>query len=286
MLTGKFQFMQADPFASTVELGDIDVLRDLDMDAPPGTDADKTSPSLREYHRVLWSKPLPKGQPFTLTSVPGGYLQYKSSANQLVLSSDTIATAHRALLGGLYQAAPPRLVQRFRNIGGTIAGHIIFPGKPIDGQQTINQSRGIHPKIRDRFDLTLECIRRHYSGMDSPLSKTLARYADFFELFESFQGYVDFFLLNDLVDQDGVRFLLPFDDFASPPLPADLPTYVRYLKHETDFIEARAVRIARYVDQASRSPAVDRSLREGRTQSRMRRSHRPGSVRRFDGPQH
>lgn len=28
-------------------------------------------------------------------------------------------------------------------------------------------------KIRDRFDLTLECIRLHYAGLDSPLTKAL-----------------------------------------------------------------------------------------------------------------
>ena len=44
--------------------------------------------------------------------------------------------------------------------------------------------------IRDRFDLTLECIRRHYLDEPSPLSATLARYADFFGLFGDFAGYV------------------------------------------------------------------------------------------------
>ena len=63
--------------------------------------------------------------------------------------------------------------------------------------------------IDDRFDITLECIRRHYelttktgdmrSVSSSPLGAVLARYADFFSLFESFEGYVNFFLLQDLV---------------------------------------------------------------------------------------
>jgi hypothetical protein len=38
--------------------------------------------------------------------------------------------------------------------------------------------------------LTLECIRRHYLDEPSPLSDTLARYADFFGLFGDFAGYV------------------------------------------------------------------------------------------------
>jgi hypothetical protein len=60
---------------------------------------------------------------------------------------------------------------------------------------TINGARGFHPKIKDRFDLTVECIRRHYVDDPSPLSDTLARYEDFFGLFGDFRGYVDFFLL-------------------------------------------------------------------------------------------
>jgi Family of unknown function (DUF6994) len=58
-------------------------------------------------------------------------------------------------------------------------------------------------KISDRFDLTIECIRRHYPHQSSPLSETLARYDDFFAWFESFSGYVDFFLLQDLVRKEG-----------------------------------------------------------------------------------
>ena len=35
-------------------------------------------------------------------------------------------------------------------------------------------------KISDRFDLTVECIRRHYARQSSPLGDTLASYRDFF----------------------------------------------------------------------------------------------------------
>ncbi len=49
---------------------------------------------------------------------------------------------------------------------------------------------------------------------DSPLAPTLSRYADFFALFGDFRGYVSFFLLDDLVTDDGsVKFFMPFDDF-------------------------------------------------------------------------
>ena len=41
-------------------------------------------------------------------------------------------------------------------------------------------------QIADPFDLTLECIRRHYLGETSPLAETLRRYEQFFALFEDF----------------------------------------------------------------------------------------------------
>lgn len=68
-----------------------------------------------------------------------------------------------------------------------------------------------------RFDLTVECIRRHYAAGDSPLAATLARYADFFALFEDFQGYVEYFLLQDLVAPDcsAVRLAAPLPPFPS-----------------------------------------------------------------------
>ena len=47
-------------------------------------------------------------------------------------------------------------------------------------------------KINDRFDLTLECIRRYYLNEDSPLKETFIRYSDFL-LFKNFKGYIDFF---------------------------------------------------------------------------------------------
>ena len=98
---------------------------------------------------------------------------------------------------------------------------------------TINGARGFHPRIKDRFDLTLECIRRHYLDEPSPLSDTLARYADFFGLFGDFAGYVDFFHLQDLVNEvtSTVKFFMPFEDFTASPLPGTLDVYGYVYRH-------------------------------------------------------
>lgn len=111
---------------------------------------------------------------------------------------------------------------------------------------TINQARGMHAGIADRFDLTLECMRRHYLGEDSLLADTLLNYEDFFALFEDFAGYVDFRLLGDLIADGQVRFWMPFDDFESPAVPQDVESYLTYRKGREDFITARNLRIDAY----------------------------------------
>jgi hypothetical protein len=127
-----------------------------------------------------------------------------------------------------------------------MGGMMIFPANKVGGKMTINAQRGCHPRIKDRFDLTVECIRRYYSNEPSPLSDTLERYAEFFELFGDFRGYVEFFLLQDLVTDDcsAVKFFLPFNDgFISWPLPKTVEAYREYMQHGLHFIQARNSRI-------------------------------------------
>ena len=105
--------------------------------------------------------------------------------------------------------------------------------------------RGLSAKIKDRFDLTLESIRLYYSNQSSPLSGTFERYSDFFELFVDFKGYVEFFLLQDLVAEDfaSVRFHLPFTSFDNSPLPNDAGEYLEYKNNTIRFIKARNLRL-------------------------------------------
>lgn len=65
----------------------------------------------------------------------------------------------------------------------TIGGMIIFPQRRF----SLNCARGCHQRIRDRWDLTLECIRRYYQGEESPLYKSLLKDKDFFDLFVDFK---------------------------------------------------------------------------------------------------
>ena len=111
---------------------------------------------------------------------------------------------------------------------------------------TINGARGVNHKIQDRFDLTLECIRRFYLKEKSPLSDVLERYANFFNLFDNFRGYVDFFLLQDLVEKDylAIKFWSVFDYFDSASrIPNNKEEYLRYKTKVIDFVNARGQRM-------------------------------------------
>ncbi len=125
----------------------------------------------------------------------------------------------------------------------TIGGHIVFPAHKKSGF-TINQARGVSRKICDRFDLTLECIRRFYIEEESPLYNSISAYKDFFYLFKDFKNYVNFFMLQDFVDENyQVRFSLPFDNFVRSPLPQNIEEYKQYKTHTIDLMDKRNNRI-------------------------------------------
>lgn len=221
---------------------DIDVDFFFFDDTPEGEDPDSASPTLRLYHRLLWSKPLPDGRPFILSqpAAKAPYLVYEADGLRISFGSDTIATRHARALHHFFSQIAEEENEAFLRRSYTICGFTIFPRHP----NSINQLRGRHPRIQDRWDLTLEAIRRHYEGGRSPLSDVLARNAAFFALFGSFRGYVEHFLFQDFLDSSGrVRMLLPFDDFTKPPLPTDLATYRAYRAANLELFEARRNRI-------------------------------------------
>ncbi len=214
-----------------------------------GGDPDATSPTLRRYHKLLWRKLLPSGELFDLQDDRRGYyLFYSSPSWDFSLGSDAITHSYKNQMKKKWLTTQiPEVVQDLFDRGSTIGAYLIFPNNQIDRKHTINQARGILRLIDDRFDLTLECIRRYYINEPSPLTETLRRYASFFELFESFECYTEFFLLNDLVDQQGnIRFYLPFDDFQTPSEFRGVEDYFIYRDRVVEFINARNRRIEEY----------------------------------------
>ena len=231
----------------------VDINFDVYSDTPKGKDPDSYSATLRKYHQILWNKPLPNGLRFDLDDNTPRLLHHKSELGEFLLSSDSIGHTYSKVksLSHIVDQIPSEEINSFFSICSTIGAYIIFPAKKIDNKMTINSSRGLNRSIKDRFDLTLECIRRFYINESSPLSDTFQRYSSFFSLFQDFRGYKDFFLLQDLVEGNdlSIKFFLPFDSFDQPPLPSNVEEYQSYKKHLIDFVRARNQRMLNSTNQ-------------------------------------
>lgn len=245
-------------FSLDTMCNEIDITFDFRTDTPPGKDPDTFSDTLRRYHKLLWSKPLPNGVEFNLEfSKPSApfYLEW-SGPYRIVLSSDAVVPSFTRTsstrptekkIAAAISKVPVEELNAFNTLGYTIGGMMVWPANG----QTINRMRGLHPRIKDRFDLTVECIRRYYDDPSNqeneynPLGKTFGRYAYFFELFGDFRGFVDFFLLQDLVTEDysAVKFHTLFEEFKTYPFPESAEEYREYKQNASSFIRARNKRI-------------------------------------------
>jgi len=215
----------------------IDVNFDFRRDTPLNKDPDAYSKTLKIYHRKLWSKLLPDGLEFTLEEK--GYLYHRSQLGEFYLGSDAITHSYKNTKRlSIIVAKVPEVAENLFNQGCKISAYTIFPSRKVNGKMSINQARGVNAKIKDRFDLTLECIRLFYEGKATPLTDAFNRY-------KNFKGYVEFFLFQDLVGEDfsSVKFHLPFDGFSGSPLPKSVDEYLEYAKNTEIFLEARSQRI-------------------------------------------
>lgn len=166
------------------------------------TDCDAKSVKL--YDQMMeWldGKELPDGQVIHLTRA-GKYLLKKEDIR---LSGDNVFTRFTGrvpdlmdeleeIKGSEWKAYQQRIIRN----GWRIGGEILFPRH----RNSLNGMRGFSRQIMDRFDLTLECIQNFYEDKNSPLSWVLEMDREWFELFVNFQGFIDFFLLNDWVDEN------------------------------------------------------------------------------------
>jgi len=214
-----------------------------------GNDPDSCSPTLREYHRLLWSRELPNGQTMDLQPGYGSdYLVWDGTRS----ASDSITTGFRykrmkPLIDKVadsmddYRGWMESMIRRSYTIGGMV----IFPKH----RNSINQCRGTNRMILDRWDLTLECIRWFYSGEESPLSWCLEQDRGFFDLFVDFKGYVDYFLLQDCVSNDcsEVRLWLDTEPFEHDPSPKNVEEYLGWIDCNLDFVSKRNARISKLV---------------------------------------
>jgi hypothetical protein len=125
---------------------DIDITFDFRRDTPEGKDPDTYSKTLRRYHKLLWSKPLPCGAFFGLDdAIPGYYLYHGSTLGEFSLSSDAVIPTFK-WNERIRTLIPEEKLMAFNAAGYTIGGMMVFPRNRIDGKWTINQARGCTQK--------------------------------------------------------------------------------------------------------------------------------------------
>jgi len=240
-----------------VDINKVDITHDFSEDYYKNIDPDKYNKVLRNWHKILWSKKLP-GKDIVFTLVEKNYgLAHSSNLGEYYLTSDSIIHTYsrqKNSITSIVNQFPKEEIDAFFCIASRIGAYILFPGRRIDGAQTINGARGFNAKIADRFDLTLECIRLYYNGeLDSkinPLGNVICKYENFFTLFVDFKGYCEFFLLQDLTmdNYSRVNFFLPFNGFNLKPRPSSVDEYRTYKEKSIEFVNNRNNRIKYYLE--------------------------------------
>ncbi len=249
-----------------MNIQDIDVNFDFTKDTPNywknfwqnrnglgggSTDPDAESKTLQIYHQLLYSRILPNGTFMELKVGKDSYHyltweNYRFGSDSIIASffnyiryQDIIKKARKQNINF------NNFIENYYHETYTIGGEIIFP-KRMWG---INQSRGCNKYISDRFDLTLECIRKYYKNEKSPLYNVFQKDYNFFELFNDFEGYVKFFFLEDLVSDDFSNVLLWKKNKLGDEiiLPETVEEYYTFLQKELDFVIKRNNRINKFI---------------------------------------
>ena len=117
----------------------FDIIFDVFSDTPKGRDPDSYSPTLRSYHKILWSKDLPNGVRFNLDDNTPRLLHHKSELGEFLLSSDSIGHTYSRVkkMSHIVSQIPSEEINSFYFTCSTIGAYIIFPAKRIDNKMTI-----------------------------------------------------------------------------------------------------------------------------------------------------
>lgn len=148
-------------------------------------DPDLVSEELKQAHKVLWSKQLPNGEISNLKE--GLVIGYKNEREYLVLetshvkyklTSDSMINSYLGgnvnRLGETINLISDEEKIEFLRLGYTIGNFILFPGNQVSMMETINVKRQL--VYQDRFDFTLDAIRKYYLGENSALYECLSKY--------------------------------------------------------------------------------------------------------------
>lgn len=215
-----------------------------------GQDADSFNPELRVAMNQLYGTDL-----IDFGEFKNGILSYNNKHDVKTHYAPDAFTTYTKLDGNYINKMPFRkeakeenqeLADKVLMIANTIAGHLFFPCRRIDGN-TINQQRGTLYQIYDRVDLTLRDIKRYYDKetADYPLKSTLLRYNFFFDQFSSFKEYIDHCLLQDFCDEN-YNVILWQDKYG---LPATKEELISFWKWSINVLERRLNRIEKFATE-------------------------------------
>ena len=254
----------------------FDTSFDYKTDTPSRTkpDADSDSQLLRWDHQLLWSKKLPLSEKIfapKVTTRKSEYLIFTdANTDRRCYGSDAITSSYttwvkeknprsRALVDSINELSDEQKL-RYLSPRYTIGSAMIWPVRKMH-PNTINKARGANLLIADRMDLTLKCIWLHYAGEQwSPLAEVIKDYKDFFELFGTFKGFVEFFHFQDLIapgsDYQEIDYFLEPNGFTRSGTPATKDEYVEYRDNVLAFIEKRSERMAKWVKENHREIEV------------------------------
>lgn len=191
-------------------------------------DPDKYSKKLYETLKCLYSKKLPNGEELLFSETPKIYGSY-----QLVIDGIEITNIKRFssdYIGPSIPSAKKRnindlIIGNYLKVARTIGGHVFWPVPDVKTKgQTINTARGGYNGFNDRIDLTLIDLQKYYNGF--PDCKLINQYIDsedWFSKFIDFKGFIDFFYLQDFVDENyQVVLIAPVDQ----PIPFDFESFI------------------------------------------------------------
>ena len=163
-------------------------------------------------------------------------------------------------------------IYEFLNEARKLGGHMLWP-RNGRGLNSINPARGGKKGYYDRIDLTLWALKEWYSGNKNiRICNAFNKSGDWLNSFDSsgeandkFKRFIDFFLLNDFVDESYMLYdLTSFNDInnnfskrisskeeASPSIPNEYCSYINYVKGNLLCIENRNGRIRDFLGERS-----------------------------------
>jgi hypothetical protein len=152
----------------------IDVNFDFRQDTPPGADPDRYSPTLRSYHRLLWSKPLPGGAAFALDDgLSNAYLYHRSPLSEFFLSSDSVIPSFRKerTLASVFEQIPASERDEFLRLTYTIGGMMVL-GPSAKAWATLSKGEQLKP---DQLGMFVALDSDPHHALD-PLRSTLFKH--------------------------------------------------------------------------------------------------------------